>query len=72
MDLQRRYAEIVEALRAVARVGESGTRVAATAIASLVSELLGNDVLDSRTCRASPVGRQRDGGNCTTRMQRRN
>ena len=70
--LQRRYTGMVEAARAVARVGESGAGLAATVMASLRSELLGDDVADSRTCRASPVGRERAGGNCTIRMQRRN
>ena len=37
--LQRRYAETVEATRAVARVGESSTRIAATLMTSLMSEM---------------------------------
>ena len=42
--LQRRYAETVEAARAVARVAESSTTAAAILMASLTSELLRNDV----------------------------
>ena len=42
--LQRRYAETVKAARAVARVAESSTTVAAILMASLTSELLRNDV----------------------------
>ena len=41
--LQLRYAEIVEAARAVARVRESSARTAAALMASLMSELLRND-----------------------------
>ena len=44
LDLQRRYAETVDAARAVARVAESGTRIAGTLMASLMSELFGNEV----------------------------
>ena len=42
--LQRRYAEIVEAARAIARLCESSARTAAALMASLMSELLRNDV----------------------------
>ena len=42
--LQHRYAETVEAARAVARVAESSTTVAAILMASLTSELLGDHV----------------------------
>ena len=44
LDLQGRYAETVEAARAVARVAESSTTVAAILMASLTSELLGDHV----------------------------
>ena len=43
LDLQRRYAETVEAALAVARVAESSTTVAAILMASLTSELIGDD-----------------------------
>ena len=42
--LQRRYAEIVEAARAITRLCESSARTAAALMASLMSELLRNDV----------------------------
>ena len=42
--LQRRYAEIVEAARVIARLCESSARTAAALMASLMSELLRNDV----------------------------
>ena len=42
--LQRRYAEIVEAARAIALLCESSARTAAALMASLMSELLRNDV----------------------------
>ena len=52
LGLQRRYAETVEAARAVVRVRESGTRTAAALMASLMSELLRNDVSARGTRRA--------------------
>ena len=47
--LQRRYAEIVEVARAVARVRESSARTAAALMASLVFKLLENDGSVGRT-----------------------
>lgn len=52
VELQRRYGETVEAARAVALVAESGTRIAATLMASLVSELLEDDASERGTTRA--------------------
>ena len=43
LDLQCRYAEIIEAARALARVGESSTRIAATLMTSLTSEMCRSD-----------------------------
>ena len=43
VDLQCRFAEIVEAARAVARVGESSTRIAATLMTSPMSEMCRSD-----------------------------
>ena len=51
LDLQRRYAETVEAARAVARVGESGTKTSTFLTASLMYRLLENDVSERGTCR---------------------
>lgn len=48
LDLQRRYAETVDAARTVARVAGSGTRIAGTLMASLMSELFGNEVSAQR------------------------
>ena len=49
LDLQRRYAEIVEAARALVRVGESSTRIAATLMSSLMSEMCRSDGLERGT-----------------------
>ena len=65
--LQRGYADTVEAARAVALVRESSARTAAALMASLTSELLGNDVSDRVTCRASLLGRERVVENRTKR-----
>ena len=47
LNLQRRYAEAVEAVRAVARVGESGTRGSLDLSASLMAHLLGRGPLEN-------------------------
>ena len=49
LDLQHRYAEIVEAARALVRVAESSTRIAATLTTSLMSEMCRSDGLERRT-----------------------
>ena len=46
LDLQHRYAETVEAARAVARAGESGAGATATLAESLMFRLFRNDVTD--------------------------
>ena len=44
VDLQRRYAEIVAAASAIARVGESGSKATTVLSTSLMCRLLGNDL----------------------------
>lgn len=47
--LQRRYAEIVESSRPASGLGEGATKTAVDLLVSLMSELLGNDLLKGRT-----------------------
>ena len=49
LDLQRRYAEIVEVARALVRVGESSTRIAASLLSSLMSEMCRSDGFERGT-----------------------
>ena len=55
LDLQRRHSEIVDAARAVIRLGEASTRIGSTLTASLMFKLLEHDASAARTVREPAV-----------------